>query len=233
MLKRWQKNNTSYNTTITDVTENITNVIENNNTSITEGEKPITENNKEKKKEINKKINKNTLNPLIEREVSEDSPISAKTSDEKSVKSVLFKKFFEKFPKKSHSIEAEIAFIALNKKEIDEISRVYPFWLNYWQTIPAEYQPNAYNWLFNKLWKNPIPQAIQTHPIAVQIGTDQTEKLEKNRQKQATLEAKQKAETEKKLSAEKNERAKILDFFKTLSVEKQLEITEMVEKKFA
>lgn len=225
MQNRWQndtKNNDENftkngknNNSITNVTKNITNVIENDNNCYENYNYSITT-------KLNKtKLNKNTLNPLTSSEVCEESPISEKTSDEKSVKSVFFKKFFEKFPKKTHENEAEIAFLNLNEAEIKEISKVFPFWLEYWKTIDQNYVPNAYSWLFNKSWRNKIPEKNgnfvvekpqKIHPIPDNFPKDFDEK---NRLK----------ETE--------EREKFLKIFSEFSPEKQAEITAKLEQKFA
>lgn len=226
MQNRWQndtKNNDENftkngknNNSITNVTKNITNVIENDNNCYENYNYSITT-------KLNKtKLNKNTLNPLTSSEVCEESPISEKTSDKESVKSVfIFKKFFEKFPKKTHEKEAEIAFLNLDEVEIREISRVFPFWLNYWANIDPFYVPNAYNWLFNKSWRNKIPEKngnfVSEKPAKIQPIPDNFPKDfdEKNRQKEA------------------EEREKFLKIFSEFSPEKQAEITEKVKQKFA
>lgn len=228
LKKRWWKNEEN-SKSIANAIENDSNCYENYSKSIAKPEKPIAKNSKE----INKKINKNTLNPLTNSEVCEESPISEKTSDKESVKSVFFKKFFEKFPKKTHEKEAEIAFLNLDEAEIREISKVFPFWLNYWANIDPFYVPNAYNWLYNKLWKNPIPTATQSHPIAVQTETELTKKIRKKQQKQKENEQKKQQQNDEKIAKEKSERQKIIEFFTQLPEEKQAEITEKVKQKFA
>lgn len=277
LKKRWWKNEEN-SKSIANAIENDSNCYENYSKSIAKPEKPIAKNSKEINKKINKKINKNTLNPLTSSEVCEESPISDKTSDKESVKSVFlenlkiekiatqskntttwggineirqaetnrdfwllesekkkifFKKFFEKFPKKTHEKEAEIAFLNLDEVEIREISRVFPFWLNYWANIDPFYVPNAYNWLYNKLWKNPIPTATQSHPIAVQTETELTKKIRKKQQKQKENEQKKQQQNDEKIAKEKSERQKIIEFFTQLPEEKQAEITEKVKQKFA
>lgn len=273
LKKRWWKNEEN-SKSIANAIENDSNCYENYSKSIAKPEKCLAKNSKE----INKKINKNTLNPLTNSEVCEESPISEKTSDKESVKSVFlenlkiekiatqskntttwggineirqaetnrdfwllesekkkifFKKFFEKFPKKTHEKEAEIAFLNLDEVEIREISRVFPFWLNYWANIDPFYVPNAYNWLYNKLWKNPIPTATQSHPIAVQTETELTKKIRKKQQKQKENEQKKQQQNDEKIAKEKSERQKIIEFFTQLPEEKQAEITEKVKQKFA
>lgn len=204
MWKRWWKNNTSYNTDITPVIENTTDVIENDNTDITESEKPITENNKEKKKEINKEIKKET-----EKEVSETLPVFS------------FDFFIKNFPKQTKIFEAQNAFLSLSNDERHNLAKVFPFWLNYWKTINPCYVPNPFDFLKNRRFLEKIPEKngnfVAEKPQKIKPIPDNFPKDfdEKNRQK----------ETE--------EREKILKFFTQLPEEIQAEITAKLEQKFA
>ena len=60
-------------------------------------------------------------------------------------KSILFAKFFQKFPKKSYENQAKKAFLRLSENEIKEISKIFPFWLEAWKFTKMELLPNTYD----------------------------------------------------------------------------------------
>lgn len=111
----------------------------------------------------------------------------------------------------------------LKKSEIEAISRVFPFWLDVWKHQAIEYLPNAYDWLYNKRWKEPLPNGYPTHIPADSAHAPNP-----------TREPRERIKSAEPPQADRAEREEILRFFhENLSPEMREKIEAEADAKFA